>query len=470
MIQSIRSTWRIPTGVYDLLELKNLLSYRSEAIWDEVRSPEDTHSNHVFDALNIDMLSAISNMAECLSELSPEGSISLLLDELELLPEAVRNYVFTGLRDADDRVPLKMSVSPVEDVVRSLLGPSGPQSGHDFTLIDLSYPYKKNGFGFTSELLMDLARRTGMRPTSVEQLLRRSYFDLNDATGSDETSDYSPRGDWVRTMIDLAQFDSSFQSYLANSNISADSIDQMNEPDRARFVRKIRDVVIIRNRFLRSPAGPNNESSRTGARTYQFYTGSGSVLALLEGNPRWTVNFMSSATQGSTMLPSQVSLSRNHQAEGIADLMARVRSRVLHAPVPADSELNSDPTRGLRVLELIDEIANFFKDSILAPKFNPDPVLTFTVDKRTTSQQLDLITDAVSHGTLIHVPPRDVAALTTVQGERFRLAYLFAAQYGLPPILGRSVELSTILNRKGTSKPPKDLSQPFDDSNLRLFT
>lgn len=468
LLHSIAPVWRLPGDIRSLTELKSHLTTRSVAIWDAARTPRKRPSDAVSVAKAIDLFAATSAMGDALEELECVGSIALLLDELELLPAAVRDYVRTGLRDADERVLIKMSLSPVESALRNLLGPHGAVAGHDYIPVDLTYPLKIDGYGFTARLLLDLAERSGLRAGTIERLLGRSYFDLPEGDRRTARARYQPRGDMSVSVKELVEFDTSFVSYLRESNLDPSRLDELSEADRAALIRKVRDVVLVRNRFLRAPRTRDGAVTRTGVRTYDFYSGRDSVLALLEGNPRWVVNFVSSAV--GTARPGSTTLTRARQARALADLIARVRSRVLHAPVPADALVDVDATRGQRVLTLVGYIASYFRDSILGEEFNTDPVLSFTVDDGASPEDVELVGDAVSHGAVIHVPRRDqVGTLTTVRGERFRLAYLIAAQYGLPPILGRDVDLTTIRRRSAESISARDFVES-EDAEIRLFT
>ena len=420
-----------------LSECKNELLGRSASMWRSIGQPPDP----VDPVLRIDLFAAAAAFAEALEGVDLGSSVALLFDELELVPWDVREYLRTGLRDADSRVILKMSVSPVEGAVEALLGGHEASGGQDFIPVDLTYPQKTAGYEFTAALLVDLAGRRGLKLESVEDLLGPSRFDLASDAGSKKRS-YRTRGSLSSAFADLASEDLSFADYLKAAEIDPSSIDALDGGLRAASVRKIRDVVLVRQRYRREVAAGHNRRRR-GSKSYEFYAGRDSVLALLEGNPRWVVNFMSSLLAGA---PDVLPIRPTRQGLAIGDVIASVRSRVQNSPVPVDASVDADPTRGQRILALLDNIGSYFRSRLLAGPFDPDPPLTFVVDDDVDADTVSLISDAVSNGAVIHVPKRDSAdVFIRAAGERFRLSYLLASTYQLPPILGRQINLTSIL-------------------------
>jgi hypothetical protein len=179
------------------------------------------------------------------------------------------------------------------------------------------------------------------------------------------------------------------------------------------------------------------------------------------------VHFMTSATDLSR--PNGRRLRPVRQGLALNEVLASVRSRVATSPLPVDASVDVDPLRGRRILSLLDRIGGHFQSRILGPLFDPDPQLTFVVDAGVTDEDRSLVSDAVSHGAVIHIPRREASSpMRTPRGERFRLSYLVAAQYQLPPILGRPVNLSTILKPPQSGPPLKQDPLP-PDMELRLF-
>jgi hypothetical protein len=468
LIRQIAPSWGLDQAALPpaLSLLKQWLSGRATKLWEELRVAPQLRGSTLRSVSSVDLFSAVAALADGLEEEGFQSSIALLSDELELLPEAVRRYLRSGLRDADERMLIKMSVSPVEPALRNLFA-NGPEAeaGHDFKVVDLTYPQKTAGYSFTSKLLLDLASRSGLVAENIGELLGRSHFDLPHGRRS-ELGPYQPRGDLVAVIRSLREFDSSFNEYLTALGVDLDELAEMNEIERASAIRKIRDMALIRNRYLRESQISSEELergdrglSRRGFQSYDFFTGRDSVLALLEGNPRWAVNFMASAAQDAAV--GSRSLNRSRQAGALADLSARVRSRIQNLPVSPDAEVEVDPTRGRRVLLLLRQLGEHFRGSVLNERFTSDPVTTFVLDEKVSPELAELVGDAVSQGALIHVPRRDeVGVLVSMAGQRFRLAYLLAAQYQLPPILGRAVGMSRIFVSQGQDE--------IDDSRIEV--
>ncbi len=104
--------------------------------------------------------------------------------------------------------------------------------------------------------------------------------------------------------------------------------------------------------------------------------------------------------------------------------------------------------------QMIERIGLFFKDRYLRQPFNPDAPGSVRIDREFPDGIFDSIRTLINRGALIPVPERDDADLTTLQGKRFRLAYLQAPLYGLPLRLDRAAILSDVF----TASPSGQLS------------
>lgn len=444
--------------------IKDNIAKRSQNIWFGARRGEVAESEHY--GRDIFEISALS--VDALEDMGIRQSIALLLDELELVPRTIRNYLVEGLRDSDERVLLKLSLSPVEGAVEEFFHPV-PAAGQDFVPVDLTYPLKTQGYGFTDSLLTNLARRVGNNAGTALELLGRSSFDLTPGRQAKLRS-YSTKGDLRTAFRKLRDQDPTFANYLARHDVDLDSRDlTADEFERAAVVRKVRDIVLVRARY-RNDRGDDSDASRRAAKSLLFYAGHQSVLALLEGNPRWAVNFVASALSDSA---DTRPLRPARQGIALADVSASIRSRVATSPIPLDEAIEVDPQRGRRILSLLDTIGSYFRVRTILGEFDADPPLTFVVDSGITNDVASLVSDAVSHGAVIHLPRRKAAGpMRSVRGQRFRLAYILGAEYQLPPILGREVNLSTILTRSvGSDEEMKRPEEIVPDSQqMRLFS
>jgi hypothetical protein len=81
----------------------------------------------------------------------------------------------------------------------------------------------------------------------------------------------------------------------------------------------------------------------------------------------------------------------------------------------------------------------------LIDSFTAEPAASFKVDSSVPDEVVRMIGYAVNAGAIVYVPEREgdeeVLSIERVRERRFRLSYLFAAQYGIVPRLGRGVSL-----------------------------
>ncbi|MGI8809786.1 MAG: hypothetical protein ACR2KK_18490 [Acidimicrobiales bacterium] len=179
-------------------------------------------------------------------------------------------------------------------------------------------------------------------------------------------------------------------------------------------------------------------------------------------NPRWIVNFISFATARKPVR----SIRTPDQVAALGEVLNGVRSRILATPVPVDALREVDPERGKKILDLIERIGAYFYSSVHEGDFTGDPSLTFRCDTGVDEEMRDLVADGTAHGAFVFIPDKQATPWNPTNNGKFRLAYLMAAQFRLPPILGREVNLSTILRSASQSRS----SQPIAARELVLFT
>ena len=200
-----------------------------------------------FPYLDADLFSSLGIFADGLqfSGLS-ETKYALLLDELEILPVHLRDYVFANLRSADGRFLIKMSVSPIEESFVELQQKGSATEGDDFIAVDLTHPHKKTGQKFTSDVLVASAQRAGFDVTSVEELLGEGNFDY----ASDRTGDAYTHGSRLMNAFErLAKRDRTFSEWLDYEGVDLRTVPGLPETVKARTVRKVRDLVLVRDSF-----------------------------------------------------------------------------------------------------------------------------------------------------------------------------------------------------------------------------
>lgn len=397
--------------------------------------------------IDLDLMTAVSTFADALESVGYQIQYALLLDELEIVPKELREYALGNLRSADGRFIFKVSLSPVEDAMSELEVGAGAGAGEDYDPINLAHPNKQTGYPFTARLIMDLARRRGRPEVTVGELLGQSLF------GTDLSADLSPQygtsGKHLRRFRRLSESDRSFARYLTGAGITPETIASVSGPDRAEKLRKVQELVAARNAFRVRDADfdlmEQKRRTHRAGRGLEEYAGAAAVSALLEGNPRWIVNFMSVLLAG---VGADGAISRGRQSTALRAVLARVRSRVRYYPVD-DSALTSQGNSGRAALDLADSIGAFFRFRVIENDFDDEPPLSVIVDSNIDSRLERLVEILVRQGALVYVPDRDSSlGMTAVKGKRFRLAYLLSASNQLPLYLGRGISLRNALRAK----------------------
>jgi hypothetical protein len=133
---------------------------------------------------------------------------------------------------------------------------------------------------------------------------------------------------------------------------------------------------------------------------------------------------------------------------------------------PNDEGLNS-------LLDIVYRIGSYFSKSVLGKKFNPDPVLSFFVDEKVTPAIRELVGRGVNMGAFVTTregrtagavsrrrPPYRIGDLA---GLKVRLSNTFAPHFRIPLAGGRTINLSTILERGALSTPEKPLLELFGE-------
>lgn len=374
---------------------------------------------------------------------------SFLFDEMEVAPSFIQESLFSDLRGKIDKLKYnyKLALAPFNKNFRTTFSVEGAAPSHDYVHIDLTFARKKNGYEFSRKLCSQMIRQAGVDGTD-ENLLGRSYFAFEDETDEQvdtKDSKYSTDRPLGSVFKNLSEKDSSFRSYLEKRKIKLNDLRDLDEKSLAKTLRKVRNIVVIREYFSRpSKSGINAEglSSRS-RKTYSLYSGSPSMLALTEGNPRSIINLFAPLVAEYAKTDGSTKVSERRQAEEIQRTLRIMRSLLKTVPQKGAKQ----PGRGL--LPFLDRIGEALYGEVLSTRFNQQPPLSFRVDRGISTDDLSAIGKALNLGALVYIPDQDSEdIISTVVGKRFRLNYLLAAYYKLPLSLDREISLSELLSRR----------------------
>jgi energy-coupling factor transporter ATP-binding protein EcfA2 len=451
LAQELAVQWKVGRPVADLADLRRALTDSIRELG-EIRLVEGRRSDGAqaerlaaVPHLHLSLLPASMSFIERFNDLSgePEARWAFLLDELELVPASIEKLVLRFLRGAADQLLFKVSYAPYEQdgEIGSFHGPLGPQPGQDYSILRLTYANKREGFPFSRALLeAELARK--QIDVDPEQLLGSTSLLVGPDDDDDAPSelDYGPEGTAAELLSELCRRDRTFEAYLEQHGFDIERLADLPESERAR-IRKIMPLVAARLAYKRP------EISRwdrlRGRRNVELYSGAEAFYAMMEANPRWLKHVTDRLLNGSSRVLSE------RQSRVFKDAAEEFTGYLSVLPMR-----NSPFQRDDAPKRLMERIGQFFKDGYLRQDFNPDAPGSIRVDKKFPDGILDSIRTLVNRGALIPVPERDDADLASLEGKRFRLAYLQAPLYGLPLRLDRAVNLSEIF----TASPSGQLS------------
>ncbi|NTW34259.1 MAG: hypothetical protein HGB12_16845 [Bacteroidetes bacterium] len=225
--------------------------------------------------------------------------------------------------------------------------------------------------------------------------------------------------------------------------------------DRAKTIRKIKQVVIFRDIYLKSEGKKIVFRSRINT---DAYSGINNLFAIVEGNPRLIIGMLYPLIKDMHE-KSEAKIYKGKQTRQIKSVLHTLRALLQTISVPRYD--NANDSKGL--LELIDIIGNSFKAELYRESFNPDLPLCFTVDKDISQELHDTIGQALNVGAIIHKTKiEDAEVISNLSGKTFRLSYLLATAYYLPVFMpGKSKSLVNILQESGVKINPNQYQLPL---------
>jgi len=453
--------WMLAPRASTFLEMQKALSERLSHIGmlrNQLKFGNDALTSAENRFLFVDYREGMKAAAEIHNFVSglPERRWSFLFDEMEVAPSFIQESLFSDLRGEANRpkINYKLALAPFNKNFRPVLDEHGAASRHDYQHVDLTFARKENGYNFTRQLCELMIRRAGL-DVSVEKLLGTSYFSFFDedspsaSSGLSKYSDDRPLG---KIYSRLADKDAGFRQYLTDRKLDLGNIDKLDEDVRAKTLRKIRNIVVMREYFSRpssSSINAENLSSRS-RKTFTLYTGNPTMLALTEGNPRSIIGLFSSIVAEYTASAGKVKVSERIQAEEIQRSIRIMRSLLKTVP-HGDSRY-----QGKGILSFLDDIGAALYNGVMSVDFPDNPPLSFRVNPGVNPHHLAAIGKALNLGALVYVPDMDSEdIISSVIGKRFRLNYLLAVYYKLPISLDRDITLESLLGRRLSARQPQ---------------
>lgn len=370
----------------------------------------------------------------------PRHRWALLLDEMELAPEAVHHALRQALRGGDESLILKLSFSPVDRYAISTVHVEDATPDNDFRPIYLWYGKRIGSRRFTGGLWKRMMLESSGSSRSAQVVLGHSEIDVSGASW--RNAPYGPESRQFALIQKMHDRDAAFADYLDRMNVDLSNIESLSYSKRSATLRKVYPLLVFRDAVLTFVDG--HPERRTRKKITECFTGSDAVFAALEGNPRWVKAVFSkliAAYDGKTAVP------RGYQYDVLKE--AAQRFEALLRLLPVDGHVPNGS-----VLSLLDDIAAYFSSRAFG-EFTADPPSTFKVDDKVDPMIVQALTTALSAGAVVHLRTRkSPVVLPDLYGERFRLAYLLGIRDKLeiPLRLGKATNLSSILEWAETER------------------
>ena len=376
---------------------------------------------------------------------------ALLFDELELAPGEIVETLLGALRGSKPRLIFKLSLAPAHARFHVLDEENAPVPGQDYEHIALTYARKLPALEFAKALVRSTLSKGGDGPAVFpERLLGSGRLDSRDEYDDDLPPDlprsaYAVGSPLQRTMVSLAGKDPSFQAYLSRNAIDLDALEALPPIKRAGRVRKIRNIVVVREYFR------DENGKRRSRKTHALYSGADSILSLPDGNPRMIISLVRQLFPAIDSSASRDRVPVPIQNAAIASTLQRFGA-LLEAQV---AEQIDGVAVGL--MDLLDSIGEALARRVVEDPFNDNVRLTIRVPAGLRPEIEALFIRGINAGALVHVPPRDSDGRLPANliGRQFRLSHLLACKYGLPIHLTQSVSLDELLPHGWQSGPAR---------------
>jgi hypothetical protein len=404
----------------------------------------------------------------------PQHRWALLFDEMELAPPTIVLSLLDSMRGQPQHLLLKLSLSPLQPELSVLHRPYAGVHGQDFELIQLNHAKQSESLSFARSMLMSALQRRNLPFESPKQFLGNSLFSSgDDGTGGQDRDDIeSPRNPYAmkqplwKRFASLAQGDVTFRDWLDRNGVALDGLDGLSPVMRASKLRKVRNLVVVREFYRRS------ENRRRSRKTYELYSGADTVIAFLDGNARMLTALIGHLIEPSISQDSKRGVSRETQSRAVDSIIRRFFALIY----AAEGVVLADGTT-VTLADLVHRIGQAISEAVVDDPFSDNVPLSFYVDRRVPAATVRLIHLGINMGVFIHIPRKpDAHVPLDLEGEKLRLCYVLAPFYGLPVRLGPAVGLTALLSRhrrsrRSASRSPSfwgatgSLQQPlFDDS------
>nr|WP_024593873.1 hypothetical protein [Pseudoalteromonas sp. TB13] len=415
LVQNLSHFWEVDSKIPSLRGLLIATSLKKQKISTFLSKGDDSEVAD-FKIIDGHLLSILEHSILVINEYLGEGDgkWAFLFDELELAPEELIQPLITAMRGGPQNIIFKLALSPYHQGVNITKDAFSGMNAEDLSIINLS-GVRKDGFNFAKKLSENIFRKNNLN-NDIE-----SYFESSNKVNRE------------KDLNSLMNKDESFKSYILRNELLFDNYEDLDSSKRDVY-RRIQFNVHLRNYYMKNQ---DTKASRKAPPSY--YIGFNNICSMLEYNPRMLVGIMNAFA---AIAKENGKIKSNEQLESIKKYSLSFKS--LLSTIAIDSTGNMFPT----LFDIIDKIAKYFQYEIYSHDFNPDPVGSIKLNSKDYLNYIKAIGLALNSGALIIEKEKldSFHEIDNIKNSRFRLSYLFAADYKLLLNNQRPIDLIKILN------------------------
>ncbi|MBK9103975.1 MAG: hypothetical protein IPL92_05265 [Saprospiraceae bacterium] len=451
IIKNIIKISNIPASFNHIkIQLDNIISDLNEEINKVIYKVKEIDDIYISDFgykdyINIvkliyDIFTNITNNIEHLEK----KKWALCFDELEQAPEwIVEEIIKSYFRSTYQEFYIKITTTPIL-FSNTDINSSNPQQGHDYNIIRCwvhNNKSKEDWLRFAKELISK-----NYHHKKVDQILSKHDYALGIYESEPEkhnnidfkVPDFYKKSIMYNVVKGLINKDSDFSEYLKQKGVDLKNPEPEANIDT--IFRKLKPVIAFRYYFK----GEKRIRSR---KNITLYYGSDYTIELADGNPRLLLSVIEMLAP---YMKNDHELDINIQSDIIFNFSQEVYNTYSVHP---DNYLFTDQKIST-LINLIDLLGKYFFNSIVAGKFNPEPINCFRVDENVPTHILELVKFGLRIGAFQHLEPSLDPLTETIEMKKLRLTYALYPKFRIPKREYSAIKLSKIL---------------FDEEELPLF-
>jgi hypothetical protein len=185
VVKALADAWNLSPIVHSLVALKHAVKRRISEVWKVAMNEQNEPAATVGERfaripwINEHFLKLTALSVEIFNDAiqQPNARWALLFDELELAPDFIVRELVLSMRSIDERLLIKLSMSPFSSSITTVRTAASGMPGHDYNEITLWYAHKEDGYKFSENLLRGILAERGITLETLEGLLGASPFE-----------------------------------------------------------------------------------------------------------------------------------------------------------------------------------------------------------------------------------------------------------------------------------------------------